>query len=446
MLKNHALSGEMFTALATGHGGASAGSWLAATERSKHLMLLRGVVHTADVASHPRAEEIHGAYQALSAMHQQIASAVDRTVRQPAVGAWALDAILRMRRHELTRDIPERINALAAAAAMRARLPYFTTVPVIGGKVVLPSIGLVSLDNCTGEPTARVCITMNGAEVITARSCIRVPADWSRDADGWQGLRAITAASRGMVLRVIVDDVDPYRFAASAGIGTRLGSEEAGHWGATVREAWHLLVKHHGRVADEVRTMVTTLTPLLAQGRDQRNATSQTTFGCVAVSCPRDGRTLALALAHEVQHAKLSALLDLVDLVKPGAKALYYAPWRDDPRPVVALLQGTYAHLGVAGFWRRQRQHEEAWSGLLSQVEFARWSRATAEAVRTLDECPELTPLGHLFVAGIRSAVDSWHRERVPCEAADLAGSGAEEHRQRWLSVHGGQLGGGSKS
>ena len=320
MLKRHALPGEMFTALARGHGGAPAGAWLTAAERSKHLMLLRGVVHTAEAASHPQAEAIRSAYRALSALPQQHAGAVDRTVQQPAVGAWALDAIQRMRRREFTRDIPEHINALAAAAAVRAWLPYVTTVPVVGGKIVLPSVGLASLGTCEGESTASVRVTVNGAEVIAAGSRVRIPADRSCDADGWHGMRAIIAVSRGVALRVIVDDVDPYRFAASAGIGPRLGAAEAGHWSATIREAWRLLVRQHSRVADEVRTIVTTLTPLLASGRSQRNATSQTTFGCVALSRPRDGRSLALALAHEVQHAKLAALLDLVDLVQPGAR------------------------------------------------------------------------------------------------------------------------------
>jgi HEXXH motif-containing protein len=45
---------------------------------------------------------------------------------------------------------------------------------------------------------------------------------------------------------------------------------------------------------------------------------------------------------HEVQHLKLAALLDIVTLTMPGEHDRYYAPWRDDPRPLSGLLQGTY--------------------------------------------------------------------------------------------------------
>jgi HEXXH motif-containing protein len=31
-----------------------------------------------------------------------------------------------------------------------------------------------------------------------------------------------------------------------------------------------------------------------------------------------------------------------------------YAPWREDLRPISGFLQGTYAFLGVSGFWRRR--------------------------------------------------------------------------------------------
>ncbi|MFG1943022.1 hypothetical protein [Nonomuraea sp. NPDC048826] len=45
------------------------------------------------------------------------------------------------------------------------------------------------------------------------------------------------------------------------------------------------------------------------------------------------------------------------------------------------MLQGTYAHLGVPGFWRRQRMDE---NGLHAQVEFAHRRQAAFEAARTL--------------------------------------------------------------
>jgi uncharacterized protein len=86
------------------------------------------------------------------------------------------------------------------------------------------------------------------------------------------------------------------------------------------------------------------------------------------VALPEDGETLALLLIHEFQHVKPGAMLDLFELCDPvAAGRLFYAPWRDDPRPVEALLQGTYAHVGVTDYWRARRHRAEgpsrSWRG-----------------------------------------------------------------------------------
>lgn len=38
----------------------------------------------------------------------------------------------------------------------------------------------------------------------------------------------------------------------------------------------------------------------------------------------------------------------------PDERRRYYAPWREDPRPISGLLQRTYAFLEVSAFWQRQ--------------------------------------------------------------------------------------------
>lgn len=55
-------------------------------------------------------------------------------------------------------------------------------------------------------------------------------------------------------------------------------------------------------------------------------------------------------VAHEVQHVKLGALLDLVELIKPDDGSRCYVPWRLDPQPTDGLLQGDSAYLDVSGF------------------------------------------------------------------------------------------------
>ena len=260
-------------------------------------------------------------------------------------------------------------------------------------------------------------------------------------------MRVLEARSGTSRLRLIIDDIDPYRFPPSAGLSARLDPGELLHWAAVLGDAWSLLLRYHRRMAGEVRTIVTTLTPLHRTVLYTSNATSRATFGCVALSRPEDGQALTLALIHEVQHAKLAALSDLVALVRPNTQELYYAPWRDDPRPAEPLLHGTYAHLGVTEFWRKQRHVDPGMQdNLLAHAEYVRWRDATAEAANTLSQCPDLTALGHDFVEGIRKTLRFWSRDHVPRAAAELARTAAESHRSHWRQAQVDQAGGGSKS
>ena len=55
-----------------------------------------------------------------------------------------------------------------------------------------------------------------------------------------------------------------------------------------------------------------------------------------------------MTLTHELQHTKLNAVMYLFELLEPVAGERFYAPWRDDPRPLGGFLQGIYAFFGIA--------------------------------------------------------------------------------------------------
>ena len=114
----------------------------------------------------------------------------------------------------------------------------------------------------------------------------------------------------------------------------------------------------------------------------QVSSSSPETFGAIAMSPPPDPLTCAVTLAHETQHLKLFALLDIVALTLPDDGRRYYAPWREDPRPVSGLLQGAYAFLGVSGFWRTQREIADGAARLEADTEFARWRAGAAPGRR----------------------------------------------------------------
>jgi uncharacterized protein len=167
------------------------------------------------------------------------------------------------------------------------------------------------------------------------------------------------------------------------------------------------------------------------------SSSSPETFGAVAMSRPPDACALAETLAHEVQHLKLSALIDVVRLTKPDDGSRFYAPWRDDPRPIDSLLQGAYAYLGVSGFWRRQRHLENGKVGIQSHAQYARWRDAAALVAGTLRSSGRLTSAGYRFVAGMGRTLRCWSGDQVPEQARTLARHEAEQHRRRWESVNG---------
>ncbi|MFD0891820.1 HEXXH motif-containing putative peptide modification protein, partial [Streptosporangium algeriense] len=152
--------------------------------------------------------------------------------------------------------------------------------------------------------------------------------------------------------------------------------------------------------------------------RGQDSSSARDTFGTVALSEPRDGLGLAVTLAHEIQHAKLTALTEAVELTVPGYDRRFYAPWRDDPRPVYGLLQGAYAYLGVTEFWWRQRPFERGETAFRAEVEFARWRWGAHRVSDLLMNCDGLTEQGRRFVGRMRDVLEERLSEPVG-DAAD---------------------------
>jgi HEXXH motif-containing protein len=200
-------------------------------------------------------------------------------------------------------------------------------------------------------------------------------------------------------------------------------------------------------VAEELRTMIVALTPLdQPQLLVGRSATSPDSFGCVALSEPLSALSLAMTLAHELQHSKLAAILDLVDLLLPDTGARFYAPWRDDPRSAYALLHGAYAHLGVAAFCRRQRYFSAAGEISSMHRDYVRWRQAVSDSADVLSASGELTDLGLQFADGMRAAIEDWRGDQVPAAAERLARASAESHWTQWHLSHVDHVGDVSKS
>ncbi|MDX3659891.1 HEXXH motif-containing putative peptide modification protein [Streptomyces sp. ID05-26A] len=365
------LSRADFTALSHGGGGESVARTLVLARRSRTLQLVRLASRRSPLAQ-----------EAFDLLKDLPPAAVGRVLDHPRVADWATRAVI-------GRGSPARLANVAAAAAIVAGRPVSVRLEPTE-QLVLPSLGVggpvsgrVAVDSLDWEPTARV----------------EVDAGVSFELDLWR------AGSPPAEMR-IADVVD------------------VAEWQDVLTSAWTCLRQDHPQVAAEFAAAVGVLTPLRSSRRGVNSATVADAFGCVFLSLGHDVKAVAVTLAHELQHQKLVVLMDLFALVEADTGARFYAPWREDPRPLAGLLHGVYAHLGVAGFHRRAGQ----------ETDFARWRAAALTAATSMLESDDLTVLGRDFVMGMVSVLTRWGSEPVGAAAVTEANRLAAEHRARWIA------------
>ncbi|WP_246052838.1 aKG-HExxH-type peptide beta-hydroxylase [Actinocorallia herbida] len=342
----------------------------------------------------------YGLLEDLEARHPEPAAVV---LRYPPVRAWARAALL-------GHAPPEFLGNIAAAVAVRCGEDG--PGPADGMPLELPSLGKAADDRPAGEWAVRKgAVTVGGEEL-------------DLDGPGWRALGRAGVAGADILL----DDIAAHR---TPGLPPGSFGGRRRQWERLLGEAGGVLLRRHWSVAAELRALVRSIAPLPGPG--QRHATVPGAFGCVAMTLPPDPVAAAMTLAHEVQHAKMAALQAEVPLVRPDHQELFYAPWRRDPRPALGLLHGAYAHLGVTGFWRRQRAAQD---GTHAHVQFVRWRDSTLTACADLLAAGCLTEAGDFFVRTMRGSLTSWLDEPVPDRARRLAREQTLGHRLRWQEEH----------
>jgi HEXXH motif-containing protein len=435
----HRLSRAVLTRIARGGGGPVAVRQLAAVRRSRTLLLIRGVHDMAEAAGHPEAASVREAYQALAQVHRLVPHAVERLLSSPLVGAWAMSTATLLADGRTGQARPGRLAEVAAAAALHGAVPMTIVLPPTGGgtrSVVLPSVGTATFP---GSGPVEVTFRTDGttAKLVAGTATVRIPPDLRTDAPGWRGVRRISAWCEGLGLKVSVEELGWSQLPDVPDLRDGVPDDELGSvWRTRMEAGWQLLVRHHRRIAAEAAAALKVITPLASPAVGGRSVTFRDAFGCLAMSAPACPRWVAVTLAHEVQHAKLTVVMDVVRLTEPGGER-FYAPWRDDPRPLDGLLHGAYAHLGVVAFWRRQRLHEtDAGSRFRAHVEFVRWLEACTEVSAVLRTSGRLTPPGYRFVADMQRVLCRWSSDKVPDDAVALARQLAGDHRRRWREAH----------
>jgi HEXXH motif-containing protein len=364
--------------------------------------------------------------------------AVDDLLMHPQVGS-AVAYALRRERGGAASDVPVwtdlgLVHAIALIAAARVGLSWETHLPVRRGTVMLATLGMARFP---GLSTVEASTADGEIRLTGDGTTITIGADPPPDDDTWWNLRHLQADGACGPLTVWLDDLDPFRDMADPEPPARLPDEAFARWRDLLGDAWAILCEHHTDSAAALAEGVVSLVPMRAEpGWDTRSASNGEAFGSVMVSEPPDPVTLAVSLVHEFQHIKLGALMHLLALVGDDDGSLYYAPWRDDPRPLGGFLQGIYAFFGIAQFWRRHRLTVTGRDAALYGYEYLYARGQTMEAVRAVRNAPALTATGQALVARLGSVLDTWRSDEVDPDVTRMARLTADSHRTAWRLRH----------
>ncbi|SCF39796.1 FxsB family cyclophane-forming radical SAM/SPASM peptide maturase [Micromonospora mirobrigensis] len=393
-------------ALACGHGGPEALDLLARTQ----LAITRALLATWRDVSGDSA-----AWRLLADLDATAPEVVAAVLAHPFVRP----ALVRL----LDRPAPgggpgvDPLPALAAAAAVRAGFETAVAVPVRAGAVLLPTLGRLTVP---GAGEALLTVTADGFRIRAGAQEWRVTLP-AAPPPGWQPTRRAPATGppvddatfdtppagdEAAGATVDIEDTDPERDCYGQPVAPRLDDAAAGALARTLGRAWrvaHRDVPAHGRALDAGLRAVVPLAPDPAA--PLRSATARQAFGAVAVAPVADPETLAVLLVHEWQHAKLGALLDLVDLVDPASPVLTRVAWRPDPRPAEGVLQGAYAHLAVAEVWRARVVAGRPGADV-ARAHATRYRDWTRDALDALLAGGALTGTGERFVRRMRDTLE----------------------------------------
>lgn len=400
-------------------------------------------------------------YRLLREVEARAPDIVTALIGAPQFGAWASDCVRRIRGGRADRvypaETPEAAGAplsidlghlavFAAAAALRAGHPAELEIPLRDGTVSFPGMGtaepgaLARWEWASFRSTGRSSGQAGQECLVTSSvSAVPVPRDGRPPDSGlasWKSLPRIVAAAGGLRFDAVLDDADPFldRF---GGARAQVASDDVALWRQRVTSAWAMLAGDHVPLAALVAATIRTLVPL-ARPAPTRPAGSAdiASFGAVALALPDDAVSMAEELVHQAHHSALGALMDAETLVQEGAGFLGYAPWRDDPRPPVALLQGIFAHYGMGQFWAGRYRNGPAAERFAAAVAFGRLRTMTGLTARELARCGALTEAGREFLARIQGDVATWGEVPIsPAAEAHVRELGTE-HEARWRLAH----------
>ena len=414
-------------------------------ELGKHKALLAGIMRLSIQRAIPDREPTLAApYRLLSEAEALAPPGFTSIVASPQFGAWANDAL-----HCLLDDAPAingtprelglgRLALFAATEAMRLGIPFDVAVPLRDGSASFPALGTAHLGGSPGGEWGRAWLDGAGCHIRSGSATVDVPMPSGSASANWSPLPQVTVIEQELRLDVVLDYDDPFLDRYGAARRRAVGSDLP-RWRHLIETGWQILARDHQSLAALAAGAVRTVVPLVAPDPDRMiGGTEETSFGAIAMSLPPDALAMAETLVHESHHAILGALRDIEPLVRDddgpdeGPPFLGYAPWRDDPRPAHALLQGIYAHYGMGQFWRREYLAGAPAHRERAAVAFGRMRAMTARGARSLAGSARLSETGRTILAGIEDEISQWQAEPLPASVERQVTELLSQHEERW--------------
>ncbi|MFI6130376.1 FxSxx-COOH system tetratricopeptide repeat protein [Micromonospora sp. NPDC051141] len=430
-LGSHSLTRTSFNRLARGHCDRRVIDELSSGMTSHRMLLLVAVLLRAK--GWPSSAETDAAVALIDEARQSAPRSADRVITSPQVGAWLVH-VLRHTDGRWEDDLPSwvvlgHLQAVAAVAGIVTHRIFDVHVPVWEGMAALPTLGVASFgDSATGLARVRrsgltVTVTFDGCTVT-------VPPYPKVDGPGWTAIRNINE-------RVILDPLDRY-LQRQQSRANPVVLADADMWARLLDESVSIIRAYDADEAEAFQSFVRCLVPLPpAPLLRPASSSSSAAHGYIAMSPPDDPVSFAGTLLHELQHLKFGALHNLVPLFEHHDNPRYYAPWRDDPRPLGGLLNGTYAFTAVARFWHNRHQQPSLPHRDRTRAAFecGLWQHQVARALSQIRTDPHLTTYGHDVVTALTGVLDAMRHEASD-EIADTVSMATADHWAGWRAHH----------
>jgi len=310
-LDRHTLPDGGFELLSGGPGDIATMAALAESSWSITRALVAAVGSRADGCSRELSRAAAEGWMLLVQLDKEHPQAVREVLTYPYVRAWAARCLDPPPDADTDLDRAH-LAGLAAAAALRVGVEAELFLPVRDGQIHLPGVGAFAAAGASAARTSAARISPAGVAL--------------RDGlGGWQPVRCFTAGD----VSFTVDDIDPFRDCQAWIPAGRLSARDWQAWQQALTAASRQLAAELPAYTSVIAAGLRSVVPMrpAPAGRSQ-SGTAKHAFGAVALALPRSIDMLGELLVHEMQHVKLTALCDLMDLFDPADSTRYQVPWR----------------------------------------------------------------------------------------------------------------------